>query len=38
VTTGEPETLTKAFIDFAQSPEVHDIVEQQNFVPIDFSQ
>ncbi|MEM6252324.1 MAG: phosphate ABC transporter substrate-binding protein [Cyanobacteria bacterium P01_D01_bin.156] len=38
VTKGEPETLTKAFIDFAQSPEVHDIVEQQNFVPIDFSQ
>ncbi|EKU97797.1 phosphate ABC transporter substrate-binding protein, PhoT family [Leptolyngbya sp. PCC 7375] len=38
VTNGEPETLTKAFIDFAQSPEVHDIVEQQNFVPIDFSQ
>ena len=38
VTTGEPKTLTKAFIDFAQSPEVHDIVEQQNFVPIDFSQ
>ena len=38
VTNGEPETLTKAFINFAQSPEVHDIVEQQNFVPIDFSQ
>ena len=38
VTNGEPETLTKAFIDFAQSSEVHDIVEQQNFVPIDFSQ
>ncbi|MEM7793769.1 MAG: phosphate ABC transporter substrate-binding protein [Cyanobacteria bacterium P01_C01_bin.118] len=38
VTSGEPETLTKAFIDFAQSPEVHDIVEQQNFVPIDFNQ
>ncbi len=38
VTSGEPETLTKAFIDFAQSSEVHDIVEQQNFVPIDFSQ
>ena len=38
VTSGEPETLTKAFIDYAQSSEVHDIVEQQNFVPIDFSQ
>lgn len=38
VTNGEPETLTKTFIDFAQSPKVHDIVEQQNFVPIDFSQ
>lgn len=38
VTAGEPETLTQAFIDFAQSPEVHNIVEQQNFVPIDFSQ
>lgn len=38
VTSGELETLTKAFIDFAQSSEVHDIVEQQNFVPIDFSQ
>ncbi|ESA34983.1 phosphate abc transporter substrate-binding protein [Leptolyngbya sp. Heron Island J] len=38
VTSGEPETLTKAFIDFAQSFEVHDIVEQQNFVPIDFYQ
>ncbi|MEO0867151.1 MAG: phosphate ABC transporter substrate-binding protein [Cyanobacteria bacterium J06642_11] len=35
VTQGEPEPLTQAFIDFAQSPEVHDIVEQQNFVPID---
>ncbi|MBX2864604.1 MAG: phosphate ABC transporter substrate-binding protein [Leptolyngbyaceae cyanobacterium MAG.088] len=37
VTSGEPETLSKAFIDFAQSSEVHNIVEQQNFVPIDFS-
>lgn len=36
VTSGEPKTLTQTFIDFAQSPEVHDIVEQQNFVPIDF--
>lgn len=36
VTQGEPETVTKAFVDFAQSPQVHDIVEQQNFVPIDF--
>lgn len=38
VTSGEPKTLTQTFIDFAQSPEVHDIVEQQNFVPIDFNQ
>lgn len=35
VTSGEPEPLAQAFIEFAQSSEVHDIVEQQHFVPID---
>lgn len=31
----EPSLLTQEFIEFAQSDEVHDLVEAQNFVPID---
>ena len=34
VTTQTPSGLTKEFIEFAQSEEVHDLVEAQNFVPI----
>ena len=34
VTKTKPEGLAKEFIDFAQSPEVQDIVKEQNFVPI----
>ena len=32
--TKEPSSLTKEFLNFAQSEEVHDLVEAQNFVPI----
>jgi phosphate transport system substrate-binding protein len=35
VTQGEPKPLAEAFIEFAQSPQVHDIIEAQYFVPID---
>lgn len=34
VTSSPPEGLKKEFIDFAQSQEVTEIVQQQNFVPI----
>ena len=34
VTNSSPSPLTQQFIDFAQSKEVHDLVEAQNFVPI----
>ncbi|MBE9166216.1 phosphate ABC transporter substrate-binding protein [Pleurocapsales cyanobacterium LEGE 06147] len=34
VTKTQPQGLDKAFIEFAQSPQVHDIVQQQEFVPI----
>lgn len=34
VTKTQPQGLNKAFIEFAQSPEVHDIVRQQDFVPL----
>ena len=34
VTKTEPSGLTKEFIEFAQSEEVNDLVEAQNFVPI----
>ena len=34
ITTDTPSGLSKKFIDFAQSEEVHDLVEAQNFVPI----
>lgn len=34
VTQTEPQGLDKAFIEFSQSPQVHDIVQQQEFVPI----
>lgn len=34
VTKTQPQGLEKAFIDFAQSPQVHDIVQKQDFVPI----
>lgn len=30
----KPDGLAKAFIDFAQSPEVHEIIRKQYFVPI----
>ena len=34
VTTQTPSGLTKEFIKFAQSENVHDLVEAQNFVPV----
>ncbi|BAY89677.1 MULTISPECIES: phosphate ABC transporter substrate-binding protein [unclassified Tolypothrix] len=34
VTKTQPQGLERAFIDFAQSPQVHDIVKKQDFVPI----
>lgn len=34
VTFGDPQGLSKNFIDFAQSSQVKDIVEEQYFVPI----
>lgn len=34
VTKAEPQGVAKAFIDFAQSAEVHDLVEEQYFVPL----
>lgn len=34
VTTETPSGLTKEFIEFAQSENVHDLVEAQNFVPV----
>ncbi len=34
VTKTEPEGLAKAFVDFARSEEVHDVVKEQYFVPI----
>ncbi|SER13527.1 phosphate transport system substrate-binding protein [Nitrosomonas sp. Nm51] len=35
VTAGEPQGLTREFILFAQSPQVHDLIEAQYFVPVD---
>ncbi|MDZ7957556.1 MAG: phosphate ABC transporter substrate-binding protein [Aulosira sp. DedQUE10] len=34
VTKTQPQGLDKAFIEFAQSPKIHDIVKKQDFVPI----
>ncbi|MGF1988584.1 MAG: phosphate ABC transporter substrate-binding protein [Nostoc sp. ZfuVER08] len=34
VTKTQPQGLDKAFIEFAQSPQIHDIVKKQDFVPI----
>ncbi|MTJ08867.1 MULTISPECIES: phosphate ABC transporter substrate-binding protein [unclassified Anabaena] len=34
VTKTQPQGLDQAFIEFAQSPQVHDIVKKQDFVPI----
>ncbi|MBD2361009.1 phosphate ABC transporter substrate-binding protein [Anabaena minutissima FACHB-250] len=34
VTKTKPQGLDKAFIEFAQSPQVHDIVKKQDFVPV----
>lgn len=34
VTHGTPGPLAKAFIEYAQSEEVHDIVKQQYFIPV----
>ncbi|WP_414551749.1 phosphate ABC transporter substrate-binding protein [Anabaena sp. CCY 0017] len=34
VTKNQPQGLKQAFIEFAQSPQVHDIVQKQEFVPI----
>ncbi len=34
VTASQPTPLTKAFIDYARSPEVHDLVRQLSYVPI----
>ncbi len=35
VTKKEPKGLSKEFIDFARSPAVHDLVEEQNLVPLE---
>jgi len=34
VAKGSPDALSKRFIDFAQSKEVHDLVKEQYFVPL----
>jgi len=34
VTKNKPQGLTKAFLDFARSNEVHDLIEEQYFVPL----
>ncbi len=34
VTKNQPEGLDQQFIEFARSPEVQDIVQEQNFVPL----
>jgi len=34
VTKGTPDPLSKRFIDFAQSKEVHDLIKEQYFVPL----
>ena len=34
LTKAQPQGLDKVFIEFAQSPQVHDIVKRQDFVPI----
>ena len=34
VTRAEPSGLAKAFIEFAGSPQVHDLIEAQYFVPV----
>ncbi|WP_414572931.1 phosphate ABC transporter substrate-binding protein [Nostoc sp. CCY 9925] len=34
VTKTQPQGLDKAFIEFAQSPQVYDIVKKQDFVPV----
>ncbi len=34
VTLGEPHGLARQFIEFARSPQVHDLVEAQYFVPV----
>ena len=35
VTKAPPQGLVKEFIEFAQSPRVHDLVREQSFVPLD---
>ncbi len=35
VTQGASEPTAQAFLQFAQSPQVQDLIEQQNFVPIE---
>lgn len=34
VTVGEPQGLARRFIEFARSPQVHDLVRAQYFVPV----
>ena len=34
VTNAEPQGLAEAFLDFARSPEVHPLVKEQYFVPV----
>ena len=34
VTSGEPQGLARRFIEFARSPQVHDLVRAQYFVPV----
>ncbi|HSM80728.1 MAG TPA: phosphate ABC transporter substrate-binding protein [Nodosilinea sp.] len=38
VTVDQPNELTQAFLDFAQSPQVNDIIQQQDFIPVSDSQ
>lgn len=35
VTSGEPQGLVRQFIEFARSPQVHDLVRAHYFVPVD---
>jgi phosphate transport system substrate-binding protein len=34
VVKGQPSALTRQFLDFAQSKDVHDLVKAQFFVPL----
>jgi phosphate transport system substrate-binding protein len=34
VTSGEPQDLVRQFIEFARSPQVHDLIRAHSFVPV----